>query len=148
VTDAPLQAQPDGRKRHLGLFVVGALAGFALGAPVAYALLPADSAAATAADYAKAALLITDSQQALNTANPERALALLLEAVRISPKNEVVHNNLCATLNELHHFDAAIVACNSAILVNEDFELARNNLAWAKGQRDRAKTTAAAPARP
>jgi Flp pilus assembly protein TadD len=148
VTVAIEQGQPEGGKRFAAIFIVGALAGLALGFPAAYALLGRNSALTTAGDDAKSGFLITDAQQALNTSNPDRALALLLEAAALSPKNEVVQNNLCATLNELHHFDAAVVACNAALRLNSDFELARNNLAWAKQSRERVKATAAAPAQP
>jgi Flp pilus assembly protein TadD len=148
VTAAIEQGQPEQGKRSVAMFVVGALVGLALGFPLAYALLPADSAVARASGEAKSALLLTESQQALGSANPERALALLLEAAGLNPKNEIVQNNLCATLNELHHFDAAMVACTAAISLNEGFELARNNLAWAKAARDRAQAAVTASAPP
>lgn len=130
------------------MFVVGALAGLALGFPAAYALLRENSGAARGGDDAKLGSLITESQQALSTSNPEHALAVLLQAVNLNPKNDAVQNNLCAALNELQHFDAAIVACTEAVLLKDDFELARNNLAWAKAARARAQATAAAPPQP
>lgn len=148
MTTAIEQEVPQVRKKTVALFVVGALSGLAMGFPAAYALTRDDSAVATAGDRARAALLITDSQEAIGASQPEHALALLLEAARLHPQNEVVQNNLCAALNELHHFEAAIVACKSALLLNKDFSLAQNNLAWAQRAPERAKVAAAAGTKP
>ena len=148
MTAAIEQELPRVGNKTVAMFVVGALAGFALGLPTAYALVRENSAAATAGDYARAGQLITESQEALRASQPERALASLLEAARLHPQNEVVQNNLCAALNELHHFEAAIVACNSALSLNKDFVLAKNNLAWAQGASERAKVAAAAASKP
>jgi predicted O-linked N-acetylglucosamine transferase (SPINDLY family) len=144
VTAAIEREPPKVGRTLVPLFVVGALAGLALGFPAAYALLRPNTAAQTK----KMAFLISDSQEALGSSKPERALALMLEAGRIDPESEVIQNNLCVALNLLEHFEAAIVACNAAIRLNDQFQLARNNLAWAKSARDRAKATAAAPSKP
>jgi Flp pilus assembly protein TadD len=146
VTASVEEERPKVGSKSVAVFIVGVLAGLALGFPAAYALLRPTSAAA--GEEAKVASLITQSRQALDSSKPDRALALMLEAGRLNPKSEIVQNNLCVALNELEHFDAAIVACNSALLLKDDFQLARNNLAWAKSARDRAKATAAAPSKP
>jgi Flp pilus assembly protein TadD len=143
VTAAIAQEQPKVGKTSVAMFVVGALAGLALGFPTAYGLLRETSAVPTTDEEARLASLISAGAQALNS-DPDRALAQLLEAERLNPRNPTIQNNLCVALTALHHFDAAIVACNAAILLKDDFQLARNNLAWAKSTRDRAKATAAA----
>jgi Flp pilus assembly protein TadD len=126
------------------MFVVGALLGLALGFPTAYALLRDNSAG----DDTKQASLINESRHALENSKPDQALAALLEAERLNPKNETIQNNLCVALIQLQRYDAAIAACNAAIRLKDDFQLARNNLAWAKSARDRARATAAAPSKP
>lgn len=54
----------------------------------------------------------------------ERALAF-------DPNSATAYNNLCSAYAELRMWDRAIEAGRKALSLKPDFELARNNLAWA-----------------
>jgi Flp pilus assembly protein TadD len=133
------------------LFVAGALAGLALGVPTAYGLFRASSeqrvevpSKSTEVVHSALLRLIPESQAALANDQPQRALDMLLEAERIDPKNAVVQNNLCVAYIGLGRHDAAIAACNAALLLDQSFQLARNNLAWAQSARTKAAQAASA----
>jgi tetratricopeptide (TPR) repeat protein len=57
-------------------------------------------------------------------------------ALKIYPAYAEAYNNIAACEIELKHYDAAIVAAQEAIRLKPDFQLARNNLAWAIKVRD------------
>jgi tetratricopeptide (TPR) repeat protein len=146
-------------KYLIGL-AAGAVGGLAIGVPLGSALLGANTEqpvaavapapavvapaalAAVAAD-SKLTAMIEQSRQALNSAQPERALLVLREAERVDPKNPSIQNNLCVALIGLQRYDEAIAACNAAIGLQQDFQLARNNLAWAQAERTKAQNTSA-----
>jgi len=44
----------------------------------------------------------------------------------------VAYNNICAAYNQLQQWDQAIAACQRALVIQPDFELAKNNLAAAQ----------------
>jgi tetratricopeptide (TPR) repeat protein len=85
--------------------------------------------------------MIEQSRQALSAAQPERALSVLREAERVDPKNASIQNNLCVAFMGLGKHDEAIAACNAAIGLQPDFQLARNNLAWAQQERAKVQNT-------
>jgi tetratricopeptide (TPR) repeat protein len=152
---APLGPARKLRRASVVMFVTGVLAGLALGIPAGSALsrVTASEGAAAASQGAampspELARLIGESQTRLNEKQPERALAALLAAERLDPKNELIQNNLCVAYMDLGRPDAAIAACKTAILLNGDFQLARNNLAWVQSTRDKASHAAAPPSAP
>ncbi|MBU0487209.1 MAG: tetratricopeptide repeat protein [Bacteroidetes bacterium] len=57
------------------------------------------------------------------------------KASEIDPKNAIGYNNICSGLNALQKFSEAIPYCKKALEINPDFELAKNNLKYAEGQR-------------
>jgi protein O-mannosyl-transferase len=71
------------------------------------------------------------------------AVAAARRAVTLKPGSPEAYNNIGAALNEMGLWDEAIVNLNVALRLRPDFQLARNNLAWAERQRKRA---VAAPA--
>jgi Flp pilus assembly protein TadD len=137
-------------RRYLVGFVAGALVGLAFGVPGGHALLrdgdhhaaPSVPASAPprslAPPQATVASLIDEGRQALRSGQPERALVAVLEAERLDPNDANVKNNQCAYLGELHRYDEAISACNAALRLRADFQLARNNLAWVQAERAKA----------
>lgn len=146
-------------KKYLIGLAAGAVGGLAIGVPVGSSLLgdnpeqPALAAARAPAAVAPAALaavandgkltaMIEQSRQALNSAQPEAAISVLREAERVDPKNATIQNNLCVALIGVQKYDEAIAACNAAIGLQPDFQLARNNLAWAQS----VKAQSASPA--
>jgi hypothetical protein len=127
--------------KQLAVFAAGLLLGALIAVPLAY-LLPARESASL--PEVRIQSLLDQSQKALADAHPEQSLAALIEARRLAPANEAVQNNLCVAFTLLHRFDEAMAACDAALRVKPDFQLALNNRAWATAER--AKAAAAAPA--
>jgi Flp pilus assembly protein TadD len=110
--------------------------------PGSYALLRAAQrdpiAEAKAKDAARVGGLINQSLRAIQSAQLTYAVSLLSDALRIDPRNENVHNNLCIAYAGLKRYDEAIEACNLALILKGDFQLAKSNLAWAQSERAKA----------
>jgi tetratricopeptide (TPR) repeat protein len=131
-------------RRYLAGAAAGALLGLAFGVPGGYALSQGPATALpTQVDELRLVSLINESRRALALEQPAYAVSLLRAAEALNPRNAALQNNLCAALNGLRRFDEAIAACRAALLLQPDFELARNNLAWA--QAERAQAMASAP---
>jgi protein O-mannosyl-transferase len=58
------------------------------------------------------------------------------EAMKLRPDWDPAYNNICAAHNRMKEWDQAIQACERAVGLNPGNELARNNLAWARGQKN------------
>jgi Flp pilus assembly protein TadD len=140
--EAQHQQQRGIDRRYLVGLVAGALLGVAFGFPGSYALLRAAHrdpiAEAKAQDGARVAGLINQSLSAIQSGRLTYAVSLLSDAQRIDPRDENVHNNLCVAYTGLKRYDKAIEACNLALILKSDFQLARNNLAWASSERAKA----------
>jgi len=65
---------------------------------------------------------------------PGKAVPLLEEVVASDPRNAIAWNNLCAANTMLMSYNIAIQDCAKALAIQPDFQLARNNLAWAQGE--------------
>lgn len=52
--------------------------------------------------------------------------------VEIDKENYIAYNNMCASYNNLQQWDKAIEACNKALEIQTDFQLAKNNLRLAE----------------
>jgi hypothetical protein len=55
-----------------------------------------------------------------------------------------VHNNICATFNELARYAEAVRHCELAITLDPAFTLAQRNLQWAQDQLQRTSSASAA----
>lgn len=122
----------------------GIALGVLLAFPAAYALFRADEITARQAvkpevARAQAAKLVADSQRAIDERNLQDAVDLLVRADRLDPKNPNVHNNLCVASTLLRRYDDAVAACNAALALKPDFQLAKNNLRWALDERAKAR---------
>jgi tetratricopeptide (TPR) repeat protein len=53
------------------------------------------------------------------------------KVIDINPKNATAYNNICSAYNCLSNWDSAIIAGNVALAIQPDFQLAKNNVAWA-----------------
>lgn len=134
---APLVRSLD--RRYLAGVTAGVMVGFAVGIPAGYALLQGSAPTfPTQVGALRVVSLINESYRAIALEQPEYALSVLRQAEEIDPKNATLQNNLCVALNGLHRYDEAILACGAALSVQPDFELARQNLAWAKLERAKA----------
>jgi len=87
--------------------------------------------------------LIAKGQRALDEGRPDQAIGEFLRADLIDPSNAVVQNNLCVANTLLRRYDDAIGTCRAALNLKPDFQLAKNNLAWALSER--AKSEASMP---
>ena len=55
------------------------------------------------------------------------------------PDYDLAYNNICAAYIELKLWDMAIDACQQAMSLNPDNQLAKNNLAWANREKKAAE---------
>lgn len=62
----------------------------------------------------------------------EKSIKASFEILKIDPKNADAYNNICASYNHLKKWELGATACEKAIAINPDFQLAKNNLNWAK----------------
>jgi tetratricopeptide (TPR) repeat protein len=53
------------------------------------------------------------------------------KAIALQPDYVRAYNNLCSAYNSLKMWDKGIEACNKAIEIDPNFQLAKNNLNWA-----------------
>lgn len=56
------------------------------------------------------------------------------EVVRLQPRNATAYCNTCAAFNSIKDWNHAIEACTEALKIDSSFQLAKNNLNWAKSQ--------------
>lgn len=77
-----------------------------------------------------------DLSQTLHQAGRyEESIAAAREALLLDNKSAEAWNNIAADEENLHHWDEAIAAATRALAAKPDFQLARNNLAWAQQQK-------------
>lgn len=72
----------------------------------------------------------------LNVGNFEKSISISNKALEIEPNNPVIYNNICVCYNGLSQWDKAIENCEKAVKIDPNFILAKNNLAWAKSQKN------------
>ncbi len=56
-------------------------------------------------------------------------------SLKLNANNPYAYNNICSAYNKLKEWDKAIAACDKAITLKPDFQLAKNNKAWAESQK-------------
>jgi len=66
-------------------------------------------------------------------------IALNLKAIALNPRLSGAYNNLCSAYNCIGDWDSAIAACNTAIALKPDFDLAKNNLNYSYSMKGSAK---------
>ncbi len=57
-------------------------------------------------------------------------------ALELAPRYTPAYNNICSSFIKLGELDQAINACGKALEIDPDYELARNNLRWALGEKE------------
>jgi tetratricopeptide (TPR) repeat protein len=73
----------------------------------------------------------------IQTGQEGRAVRLLDGMTALDPKDAMAWNNLCVAHTLEQEFADGIAACNQAVSLKPDFQLAKNNLAWVSGERDK-----------
>ena len=85
--------------------------------------------------------MVAKGQRALDEGRPDQAIGEFLRADQIDPRNAVVQNNLCVANTLLRRYDDAIGMCRAALNLEPNFQLAKNNLAWALSERAKSEAT-------
>jgi len=80
----------------------------------------------------------------LSNHQPGRAIPVLLAIVAQNSNNADAWNNLCVAHNMQMEYNLALDACNHAVRVRPDYQLARNNLKWAEDEMRSAQQAIAA----
>jgi len=52
--------------------------------------------------------------------------------LKLNPNYAEAYNNICSAYNAMQMWDKGAEACEKALKINPGYELAKNNLAWAK----------------
>ena len=63
-----------------------------------------------------------------------KCIELSRKVVEIDPQNHIAYNNMCASFNNLGRYEEAKAACEKALKLSPDFELAKNNLKLANNK--------------
>ena len=87
--------------------------------------------------------LVATGLRAIDAGKPGEALRAFQSADQLDPRNAVVQNNLCVANTLLARYDDAVGACKAALNLQPDFQLAKNNLAWALSERAKSEATTA-----
>jgi tetratricopeptide (TPR) repeat protein len=66
-----------------------------------------------------------------------RAIPLLKQMTVTDPKDAMAWNNLCVAHTLQQAYADGIAACNQAVTLKPSFQLAKNNLLWVSGERDK-----------
>lgn len=81
--------------------------------------------------------LINLSALYLNNNMAKKALPLLFKCDSINHSNVVVHNNFGIAYMQLLDYDKAISSLQLALQIDSTFQLAKNNLNWAKSEKEK-----------
>jgi tetratricopeptide (TPR) repeat protein len=92
---------------------------------------------AAASSNPTAANQINLSQAYINANTPGRAVAVLQILLASDPKNAIAWNNLCVAHTLLQDYMPALDACNHALQIDPNYQLARNNLKWAQDEKQK-----------
>ena len=74
--------------------------------------------------------------------NFEKCIEVSRIALKFSAADDlkaIAYSNMCAAYNQIHQPDSAILACGKALLLKPDFDLAKNNMNWAKQEKEKQK---------
>lgn len=61
----------------------------------------------------------------------EKAIDVCIQLLKFAPNNKLAYNNMCASYNQLKEWDLAKTACQNALTIDPNFQIAKNNLNWA-----------------
>lgn len=81
--------------------------------------------------------LINLSALYLNNNMAKKALPLLFKCDSLSPSNMIVYNNFGIAYMQLLDYDRAISSLQKALQIDSTFQLAKNNMNWAKSEKEK-----------
>ncbi|MEW7291006.1 hypothetical protein [Aquimarina sp. 2304DJ70-9] len=64
----------------------------------------------------------------------QKCIEISNELLEVDPKSIVAFNNICSAYNQMQQWEQGARACTKALEINPSFQLAKNNLDWAKQQ--------------
>lgn len=77
---------------------------------------------------------LVEEAQTIVANNPQESIRLLKKAIAIDHKQPSVFNTLCVAYNINHQYQEGIKACKKALRLDPNFDLAKNNIEWAKSE--------------
>jgi len=84
------------------------------------------------------------SQAYINANAPGRAVPVLQTLLASDPNNSIAWNNLCVAHTLLQEYMPAIDACNHALQIDPNYQLAKNNLKWTQQEKQKTVESLAA----
>jgi 4-amino-4-deoxy-L-arabinose transferase-like glycosyltransferase len=75
---------------------------------------------------------LSESLTKYNNGDFHGSMAASRHALQLHPHNAEAYNLLCAANNQLKNWQEAVTACEKALKIKPGYQLAKNNLAWAK----------------
>lgn len=81
--------------------------------------------------------LINLSALYLNNKMAKKAIPLLFKCDSLSPSNAIVSNNFGIAYMQLLDYDLALSSLQKALQIDSTFQLAKNNLNWAKSEKEK-----------
>lgn len=97
---------------------------------------PAPQPAVSAASFPA---LLNQSLEQYRTGQFQASIASARAALKQNPRSAEAWNNIAAGYASLRQWDDAITAAQHAVALKPDFQLAKNNLAWARSEKEKAR---------
>jgi tetratricopeptide (TPR) repeat protein len=100
--------------------------------PAALPVNTPSTAEAVLPDSVRAASYMSQSVEFYSKKQYHECIRCDRKALELNPKLSQAYNNICSAYNNLGEWDSAIQACNKAIELSPDFNLAKANLKYSQ----------------
>jgi len=77
----------------------------------------------------------------INKGMPGKSVSPLQQALQINPRSAVAYNDLGVAYTMMQQYGEGVSYCTKALEADSSFQLAKNNLKWATGERDKVLAT-------
>lgn len=88
----------------------------------------------TSANKQEIARLISEGMAMYQEGLYDSCLSIHQKVLTIDPRNDIAWNNIAASYGALGKYAEEIEACDQALAINPNNQLAKNNKAWAESQ--------------
>ena len=78
-------------------------------------------------------LMIDLSNKLYSIKEYDKAINYCQEVIKLDSSNKFAYNNMCSCYNQKKQWKLAKSACEKALLIDPNFQIAKNNLSWALG---------------